>query len=184
MPLPGFPLICVPHYRIVLINLMLTILNNILKLQKIYCFHLFNLSLILDGVAPLMTDPSPTSSTTLYNHPAKFYLVVNVLLSGQKKLFEQNNCSDKKIVRTKKMSRLTFFCLISNALGFFLSIGLLIFVFIIFCQYFCPIVQQKHGTYFKNILQFLRNIMGPSNPNLSHKTLHQVTKHSTQTFIS
>ena len=120
--------LCVPLYRIVLINLMLTILNNILKLQRVYCFHLFILSLILDRVAPLMTDPSPTSSTTLYNHPAKFYLVVNALLSGQKKfsnkkIVRKKNCSDKKIVRTKKISRLTFFCLMSNALGFFCPSG-------------------------------------------------------------
>ena len=41
-----------------------------------------------------------------------------------------------------------------------------------------------YGTFFRNILQLLRNIMGLNNHNLSHKTLKQVTKHFTENFIS
>ena len=63
---------------------------------------------------PRGAKPSPTwhqYPEKMY-HPydwAKFYLVVNALLSGQKnvqtkKLSGQKNCQDKKIVRTKKLS--------------------------------------------------------------------------------
>ena len=123
--------------------------------------------------------------------------VLTKKLSGQKKfpdkkLSGQKNCPDKIIVQTKKWSGQFFLSQQKNCpdkfflsaltmpLFFFCPSGSWFFVL----SNFCPIVQQRHGTYFRNILQFLWNIMGPSNHNLSHKTLNQVTKHSTQSFIS
>ena len=107
----------------------------------------------------------------IVNILAKFYLVVNALLSGQQKLSGQ--------IFFVRVLMPSIFCLY-----FFLSIGPLISCLSNCCPYFCPIVQQGHGTYFRNILKLLRNIMGLNNHNLSHKTLKQVSKHSTQNSIS
>ena len=67
---------------------------------------------------------------------------------------------------------------------YFLSIQPLISCLSNCCPYLCPIVQQAHGTYFRNILKLLRNNMGLNDHNLSHNTLKQVIKHSTQNSIS
>ena len=111
---------------------------------------------------------------------AKFFLVVNALLSGQwnlsdKKIVRTKNCLDQKIIRTKKLSGQLNFSALSMPLFFvffyFLSIRLLICCLDLFCPYLCPIVQQKQGTYFRIIVTLLMNIMGLNNYNLSPKTL-------------
>ena len=119
------------------------------------------------------------------NCPAKKFVWTKNLyrqkICPDRKIVGTKKLSEQKIVGTKKMSRQILFVCISNALDFFLCpSGSWFFGLSNFCPYFFPIVQL----YFRNILQFLRNIMGPSNHNLSHKTLNQVTKNSTQNFIS
>ena len=89
-------------------------------------------------------------------------------------------------VRTKKLSgqfllsvlSMPFFCLYH-----FLSIRPLICCLSNLCPYLCQIVQKGNGNFFRNIFQLLINIMGLNNHNLYHKTLKQVTTHSTQNFI-
>ena len=82
------------------------------------------------------------------------------ILSGQINC-RQENCPDKKNVRTKKMSGQKncpdkfFLSALAMPLFFFLSIWLLIFVLSNFCQYFCLIVQQRHGTFSEIFYNFL-----------------------------
>ena len=74
----------------------------------------------------------------------KLYLVINALLSGQKKNPDNFFCPLCQCPR--------FFCLY-----FFLSLRPLNCCPSNLCPYFCLIVQQGHCTYFRNILQLLRN---------------------------
>ena len=86
-----------------------------------------------------------------------------------KKIVRAKNCPEKKIVRTKKLSGQKNCPDKKNSCTLFLSELSMpsFFVFFIFCPsslqfvvlnnfcpYFRPIVQQKHGTYFRNIFKF------------------------------
>ena len=71
-----------------------------------------------------------------------------------KKLSWQKCCPNKKIVPTKILCGQFFFVWVSNALVFlcfFCPSSSWFFVLSNFCSSFCSIVQQKHGTYFRNI---------------------------------
>ena len=115
--------------------------------------------------------------------------------SGQKKLSGQKNCPDKKlsgqkIVRTKKKlsgqkncSDKFFLSALAMPLFFYCPSGPWFLSWVIFVHIFVPYFNKGMVTYFRNALPFLRNIMGPSNHNLSHKTLNQVTKNFTKNFI-
>ena len=93
-----------------------------------------------------------------------------------KKLSGQKNCPAKKIVRIKKWSRQILFVCISNALGLFsVHLALDFLSWVIFVHIFVRKFNKGMVLYFRNILQFLRNIMG---------LLGQVIKHSTQNCIS
>ena len=84
---------------------------------------------------------------------AKFYLVVNALLSGKR------NCPEKKLSKkkiwTKNWPDNFFLPALAMPLFFLVFIMPLICCLEYFCPYVRPIVQQKHGTYFFIILTFI-----------------------------
>ena len=124
---------------------------------------------------PLWENQLPVSSSCPAEHEGN--PIGKILLGGK--------CP---FVRTKKIVRTNFFVSVSMpsiiCLYYFLSIRPLISCLSNCCPYLCLIVQQAHGSYFRNILILLRNNMGVKIHNLSHKTMKQVTKHSTQNSIS